>query len=74
MAQLVRCLSSALVMIPVSRDEAPGWASCPAGSLLLPLPLPLLVLSLPLSNKQIKSFKNNLIIDFVFLFANYNND
>jgi len=52
-AQLVGRLPSAQVMIPGSWDQAPHRAPCSAGSLLLPLPLllPLLVLSLSLSNK-----------------------
>ena len=52
-AQLVEHLPSAQVMIPEFWDGAPHQTPCLAGSLLLPLPLllPLLVLSLALSNK-----------------------
>ena len=46
---VVKCLPSAQVMIPVFWDGAPPRAPCSAGSLLLPLTLPLLSLSLPLS-------------------------
>ena len=48
MAQLVRRLPLAQVIIPESRDGAPHWAPDSAGSQLLPLllPLPLLILSL----------------------------
>jgi len=42
-AQLVKRLPSAQVMVPGSWDGAPHWAPCLAGGLLLPLPLPLLV-------------------------------
>jgi len=50
---VIERLPSAQVMIPRSWDQAPHWAPCSAGSLLLPLPLPLLVcpLSLCLSVK-----------------------
>ena len=55
-AQPVKHLPSAQVMIPGSWDPVPRSAPGPAGSLLLPLPLPpicalLLSLSLSLSNK-----------------------
>ena len=52
-AQSVKCLPSAQVMIPGSWDGAPRQAPCSVGSLLLPLPLPLplLVLSLLQINK-----------------------
>ena len=40
-AQAVKRLPSAQVMIPGSWDRAPHGAPCLAGSLLLPLPLPL---------------------------------
>ena len=53
-------LPSAQVMISVSWDQAPSWALCSMGSLLLPLPLPAtLPACAPLSlsgNKYIKSF------------------
>ena len=39
-AQSVKRLPSAQVTIPESWDQAPRWAPCSAGSLLLPLPLP----------------------------------
>ena len=51
MAQWVKCLPLAQVMILGFRDGALHLAPCSAGSLLLPLPLPLhpwLVLSLSL--------------------------
>ena len=38
--QSVKRVTSAQIMISGSRDRAPGWAPCSAGSLLLPLPLP----------------------------------
>ena len=41
MAQLVKGLPSAQVMIPESWDQVLHWAPCPGGSLLLPLPLSL---------------------------------
>ena len=53
-AQPVKHLPSAQVMIPGSWDRAPHWAPCSVGSLLLPLPLPLSAassLSLSLSLK-----------------------
>ena len=40
-AQLVKSLPSAQVMIPESWDQAPGRAPCSVGSLLLPLPNPM---------------------------------
>ena len=40
LVQSVKHLPSAQVMIPGSWDGAPHWASCSAGSLLLPPPLP----------------------------------
>jgi len=48
MAQSVKCLPLAQVMILGSWDRAPYQAPCSVGNLLLPLPLllPLLVLSL----------------------------
>ena len=66
MAQSVKCLPSAHVIIPGSLDGAPHWASCSAGSLLLPLPLPLpppdaLSLSLCLSLKS--NLKKKLLIE-----------
>ena len=50
-AQSVKRLTSAQVMIPGSRDRAPHQAPCSVGSLRLPLPvsLPLLVLTHSLS-------------------------
>ena len=56
-AQSVKCLPSAQVMISGSWDRAPCWAPCSARSLLLPLPLKnkspvflkALVLGIPLS-------------------------
>ena len=59
MAQSVKCLPWAQVMILGCWDGAPSQASCSAGN-LLPLPLPLLVfmcslfLSLSLSHKSLK--------------------
>ena len=52
-AQLVKGLPLAQVMILGSWDQALNWAPCSVGSLFLPLLLPLLVhmLSLSLSNK-----------------------
>ena len=53
-AQLVKHLPSAQVMIPGSWDQAPRWAPCSVGSLLVP-PLSLcLSLSLKLINKILK--------------------
>ena len=51
-AQLVKHLPWAQVIVPESWDPALHWAPCSAGSLLLPLPLqlPLLILSLSLSH------------------------
>ena len=40
-AQSVKHLPSAQVMLPGSWDRTPHWAPCSAGSLLLPLPQPL---------------------------------
>ena len=51
-AQLVKHLSSARVMIPGLWDEVLHQGPSLAGSLLLPLPLPLLILSLSLINKE----------------------
>ena len=53
-AQSVKHLPSAQVMIPGSWDWAPHWAPCSGGTLLLPLPLFLheLVLSFSQINKQ----------------------
>ena len=48
-AQLVKCLPSAQVMIPGSWDQVPHWAPCSVGSLLLPLLLPTPSHSLSLS-------------------------
>ena len=50
-AQEVKHLPSAQVMISGSWDGALHQAPCSAGTLLLPLPLPLLVLSHTLINK-----------------------
>ena len=52
-AQSVKHLPSAQVMIPGSWDGALHWAPCSPGSLLLPLPLPLLVHFLSVSNQSI---------------------
>ena len=59
MAQLVKHFPLTQVMISGSWDLAPHQAPCSAGSLFLSLPLslPLLSLSLSLTNKQIKSLK-----------------
>ena len=51
-------LPLAQVMIPGSWDRALHRAFCSAGSLLLPLSLPLCLLVISLSNKYIKSLKN----------------
>ena len=48
MAQSVKHLPLAQVMISGSWDQVLHWAPCSAGSLLLPLPLPSLVISLSL--------------------------
>ena len=73
MAQLVKHLPSAQVMIPGFWDQAPyqapHWALHSVGSQLLPGPLPTapllcsqaLSLSLSVSNKYIESFKKNLL-------------
>ena len=53
-AQSVRHLPSAQIMIPESWDPAPHWAPCSAGSRLLPLPLPLPLLVCSLSLYQNK--------------------
>jgi len=50
---VVKRLPSAQVRILGSWDQAPHWAPCSAGSLLLPLPFPLLVFLLSLSLCQI---------------------
>ena len=50
-AQSVKCLPSAQVMISESWGRALRWAPCSAGSLLLPLPLPLSLLMHVLSLK-----------------------
>ena len=52
-AQSVRHLPSAQVMIAGSWDGVLRWALCSMGSLLLPLPLPLPLLVLPFSLFQI---------------------
>ena len=59
-AQLVKRLPWAQVVIPESWDQAPRWAPCSAGNLLLPLclPLPLFILVHVCSLSQInKIFK-----------------
>jgi len=56
-AQLVKLLPSAQVMFSRSWDQAPSRAPCSAGNLLLPLPLPLLVLSISQINKILKNKK-----------------
>ena len=62
-AQMVKRLPWAQLMISGFWDQAPRLASGTVGSLLLspPLPLPLLVLSL--SNEYIKSLKTKQIIE-----------
>ena len=61
-AQSVKHLLSAQVMIPVSWDRAPHRALCSAGSLLPPLSLlaslPTCDLSRSVSNKLVKLLKN----------------
>ena len=57
-AQWVRHLALAQVMISGSWDRALRWASCSAGSLVLHLPLQLALLVLSLC--QIKSFLKRL--------------
>ena len=52
-AQLVKRLPSAQVMILETRDRVPHRAPCSAGSLLLPLTLPPLMVSLSHSLSQI---------------------
>jgi len=60
-AQMVKHLPLARVMIPESWDRAPHWAPCSTGSLLLPLPLPAAspACTLSLCQKYIKSLKKN---------------
>ena len=53
-ARLGKHLLWAQVTIPGSWERAPGQAPCGAQSLLLPLPLPLLVLTLGQINKMFK--------------------
>ena len=48
-AQSVKWLPSAWVMISGSWNHAPHWALCSMGSLLLPLPLPATLLACALS-------------------------
>lgn len=54
---LIKRLCLAQVMISGRWDQALHWAAYLAGSRLLPLLIPLLVLSLSVSNKKIKSSK-----------------
>ena len=60
-AQSVKRLPSAQVMILGSWGPVPHLAPCSVGSLLLPPPLslPLLMLSLPFSLSQINKFKKS---------------
>ena len=62
-AQSVKHLPSAQVRIPGSWDRILHWAPCSAGSLLLPLPFLLLVISLSLSqiNNILKKKKDILL-------------
>jgi len=57
-AQLVKRLPSAQVMIPGSWDRAPHWAPCSAESLLLPFPLPAALPTCALCLCQIKKKKS----------------
>ena len=73
MAQPVRHLPSAQVMILGSWDTAPHQAPCTVGSLLLPLPLPLppayaLSLSLSLSqiNKVLKKVQKSIFLGVLY--------
>ena len=50
-AQSVKHLPLAQVVVTESWDQDPSQAPCSVGSLLLPLPLPLLVLTLSQINK-----------------------
>ena len=59
-ALLVKRLPSAQVMILESWDPVPHWAPCLAGSLLLPLTLPLLMISLSFSVSQINKVLKKL--------------
>ena len=52
MAQLVKCLLSAQVMISGSWDGAPCWVPCLAASLLLPPPSLACVFSCSLVNNR----------------------
>ena len=52
MAQSVKFLPSAQVMIPGSWDQALSWAPCSVESRILPLPLLLPLLVLPLLSKD----------------------
>ena len=62
-AQSAQHLPSAQVMISASWDWAQHWAPCFSLFLCLPLFLLVLLCSLSLSNKQIKSLKKNTTHD-----------
>jgi len=53
-AQSVKRLPLAQVMIPESWDQVPHWAPCSGGSLLLPLPAAPPACALSLTNKILK--------------------
>ena len=74
-AQSIKLLPSAQVMIPESWEWAPGQTPCSVGSLLFPflLPLPLLVLFLSLSLKIFKIFFSILISNMINVDIDYIN-